>query len=312
MDKEQAKFILESFRADGADAHDETFTEALQLAVENRELGEWLANERSTDAEFASALEGVEIPSELRLHILSVMRGESINDPEAELEMDGMFMAALDDMPAPEGLRDQILAAMEVQQHESEAGVIPINSESEKKGGWINIKSIMSVAAALVLGGFLALQTGVISTDDRMTARKIQLHAGEVIKIGFNLDVNNSDKDEVNYWLVSHQLPVASNLPEGLDAIKLEGCKELILPGETKASLLCLTEGSGGTVHVVIVKKGVVKDDNMPFINSVSRDNCYFCPRTGYDIAHWQDDENTYIMMAKPQKSEKNTLARYF
>ena len=54
MDKEQAKFILESFRPDGADAHDETFAAALQLAVEDRDLCEWLTHERSTDAKFAA------------------------------------------------------------------------------------------------------------------------------------------------------------------------------------------------------------------------------------------------------------------
>ena len=59
MDKEQAKFILQSFRPDGADAADTDFAEALQLAVEDRELGEWLADERATDAAFAAVAGGV-------------------------------------------------------------------------------------------------------------------------------------------------------------------------------------------------------------------------------------------------------------
>ena len=50
MDKEQARFILRSFRPDGADVNDQDFAEALALATANRELGEWLAAERAFDA----------------------------------------------------------------------------------------------------------------------------------------------------------------------------------------------------------------------------------------------------------------------
>ena len=57
MDKEQARFILRSFRPDGADARDPDFTEALELAMEDRELGDWLANERAFDTAFSQALQ---------------------------------------------------------------------------------------------------------------------------------------------------------------------------------------------------------------------------------------------------------------
>jgi len=56
MDKEQAKFILRSFRPDGSDVNDKDFSEALALAMEDRELGEWLAAERAFDASLADAL----------------------------------------------------------------------------------------------------------------------------------------------------------------------------------------------------------------------------------------------------------------
>ena len=100
MDKEQAQFILQSFRPDGADASDPSFAEALQLAAADRELGEWLADERSADAAFAAALCEVEIPEELRQHILAVMRGEKPADPEIEAAMDDLLRDALALLPA--------------------------------------------------------------------------------------------------------------------------------------------------------------------------------------------------------------------
>ncbi len=39
MDKERAKFVLQSFRPDGADVDDIDFAEALVLATKDRELG---------------------------------------------------------------------------------------------------------------------------------------------------------------------------------------------------------------------------------------------------------------------------------
>ena len=70
MDRDQAKFILSSFRPDGADADSEDFTEALRLAAADREVGEWLARERALDAEFAGALSKLSLPDDLRDEIL--------------------------------------------------------------------------------------------------------------------------------------------------------------------------------------------------------------------------------------------------
>ena len=84
MDKEQAKFILQSFRPDGADAQDVDFTEALHLATEDRELGEWLAQERAQDAEFAVALNDLAIPEKLRDEISAVLKFDGVRQEDAD------------------------------------------------------------------------------------------------------------------------------------------------------------------------------------------------------------------------------------
>ena len=81
MDKEQARLILQSFRPDGADAHDPDFAEALAAAAEHRELAEFLAAERAQDAAFAEALVTVEIPDDLRATIFAVLQ-DGIAGPE--------------------------------------------------------------------------------------------------------------------------------------------------------------------------------------------------------------------------------------
>ena len=114
MDKEQAKFILASYRPDGADAHGGIFAAALQLAVEDRELGEWLSNQRSEDAEFAKSLKELAVPELLRQDILAVMSGQ-LPLSEEEAAMDSVFSSALEEIDPPAGLRDQVLMEMDVQ-----------------------------------------------------------------------------------------------------------------------------------------------------------------------------------------------------
>ena len=73
MDNQRAQFILQSFRSDGADAHDPDFVVALPLAPEDRELGEWLARERGQDVAFAHALSDLKIPEDLRDAVLAML-----------------------------------------------------------------------------------------------------------------------------------------------------------------------------------------------------------------------------------------------
>ena len=67
MDKEQARFILQSFRPDGADAKDPDFAEALAVAAEDRELGDWLAAERALPASISRISQLKPVLAEQRL-----------------------------------------------------------------------------------------------------------------------------------------------------------------------------------------------------------------------------------------------------
>ena len=113
MDKEQARFILRSFRPDGADAGDPDFAEALKLAMENRELGEWLASERAFDAAFASALVTVDLPELLREDILACLAVERGDFPQAEDRHDARLIGAFASIQPPASLRESVIAAMD-------------------------------------------------------------------------------------------------------------------------------------------------------------------------------------------------------
>lgn len=309
MDKEQAKFILQSFRPDGADASNKDFKEALELATRDRELGAWLAEERATDAGFAEALGHVEIPEQLRQDILAVMHGEQASDPELDQEMDALFQDSLADVEPPEGLRDQILTAMQVQQSGA-SNVTQMPSARRKSPR--RFFSIAAIAAALVLGAFLAVQVTGNRDHGPLASYEVQQTAGNLLNASFQLDERSPDVNELNTWLVSHEMPSASDLPEPLRKMKSIGCKKIKLPGDKVASLVCFTTDSGGRVHLIIVRNTDLSDDNLPTKDKVKESDCYHCPTTDWNVARWKDSKHTFILMSKQDEAQKNDMLRYF
>jgi len=290
----------------------------LQWAAEDRELGEWLANERATDAAFAAALCEVEIPEELRQHILAVMRGESPVDPEMDSAMDEIFRGAMSKVQPPSGLRDQIIAAMEIQAgQDDKVTAIPIGSSprsSSKKGGWrFGWPKMAAIAAAVVLGAFLAFQmTSQDTVDSRISSHDVQVEAGRMLNASFELDVKNTSREKMNTWLVSHELPTPSTLPASIQQMKSLGCKKILLPNDKVASLVCFVEDNGGMIHLIVVKNNDVNDHDLPTLSQVNEDDCYYCPNTKWNCVRWQDKENTFILLSKSKPSQKNELLQYF
>jgi len=160
MDKNHAKFILQSYRPDGADAADADFQEALQLAAGDRELGQWLAQERSHDAIFVEALSDVNIPDSLRDDLLSIMEFGGL-EAGMSSELDDLFVGAVAQQVPPAGLRDQILSAMEVEKkalQEEKAD----NKILKFPGRWMNVAAV----AAVALVGFTFVYTQGTDTNN--------------------------------------------------------------------------------------------------------------------------------------------------
>jgi len=350
MDKERAKFILQSFRPDGADASDTDFADALQTAAENHELAEWLAEERASDAVFAEALNSIAIPDELRMHILTVMRGEKPGNPAMEAEMDELFSDALEQITPPSDLREQILAAVQVQQihsnsqknqesrqdiHEENQKSAPTSDDDNivtisraSKRHRIKALRIASLAAAITLGGFLATQINLNSsaqekivshstlTDSthRITSQKIQEQAANFLNTKFALDIKNQEKKQISSWLVNHELPspTFSRLPSGLRGLKVMGCKKFHLGNGRSAALLCFVESDGNMVHLLIINNDFIKDAHLPSMQELRHDDCYQCSKTGWNILRWRDRDNTYIMFGKSDEQGESDLLEYF
>lgn len=74
MTNEEAKFVLRAYRANGADAGDPAFQEALQQVRQDPELARWFAAQEAFDRAVAGKLAQVSPPAGLRESILAGAR----------------------------------------------------------------------------------------------------------------------------------------------------------------------------------------------------------------------------------------------
>jgi hypothetical protein len=293
MDSKEAKFILQSFRPDGADATDPAFAEALALATEDRELGAWLAQERATDAAFAAALNEVEIPDDLREHILAVLAGGETSEEYSE--MDAAFVGALASVKPPEGLRDQILTAMKMEQE----GVIPIGVAPRR-----NWKRPLAIAAAVVFGAFAALQVtkGPDRIDGALNAQNVEQFTIQTLGNSmFSLDQKNENPLVLVNWLEERQVPAPKTIPVGLSQSPGIGCKVLEL-NDKKAALICFKLDDGAVVHMVTLDRADI-EGVLPAIAG-AKGACKGCKVSGWSSVAWEDDGRAYLLMGKMEPSE--------
>lgn len=298
MDKEQAKFILQSFRPDGADAKDPDFAEALELATEDRELGEWLTQERARDAAFASALSEIPIPDDLREAIFAMF---SEQGPGPELtEFDSAFVGALASVTPPSGLRDQILNAMEV-----ERKVVRPQGPSWKK--WT--RRIAVTAAVLTIGTVGLFK---FATPKEIAGESPQqLHQSAIAMIQsplFSLDLKDARQERLFDWLKGENLPSPEKLPEGLADLDGVGCKYLELGDQKKrASLICFRHSDDTIVHLVMLRKQDLQDANLPALAEAAG-HCAGCEDKGWATTQWTDQEYACLMLGQMEPTQLAAL----
>lgn len=286
MDNEEARFILRSFRPDGADVSDPEFAEALKLAVENRELGEWLANERAFDAAFARALGTVNLPETLREDIFACMAGERTDFPQAEDAFDAAWVGALSTFQPPPGLREAVIAAMNRTALPRAAAKISVFRRAAFP---------LAAAAGIALAFLVTRPDGVVVVSQSPAVPISAVQAGFLRTYEsptFRLDEKREDQGALLSSLKKRKLPCPSCLPPGLQNVKGIGCRELVVDGK-RGSLVCFDLRENGVVHLVIFRKQDVSC-KLP-----SSDEPKFTQVAEWATARWADGDNVFLIMSR-------------
>ena len=302
MDRQRAKFVLQSFRPDGGDAHDSTFAEALALAAEDRELGEWLAEERAQDAAFSAILTEVEIPSDLRAAIIDVLEG-AVDELPAEFDSD--FIGGLSAVKPPEGLRDQILGAMEVERK-------VVEMPTKHKRGFFKTM-VWTTSAAAVVAVMIGVAAFFVGAGGNAlagtTPKELERSAVEMLDSPFfQLDLRNDRQAALYEWLQTNNLPSPDKLPEGLQGLKGVGCKFLeVGENKSRASLICFKQDEK-VVHLVMMERDALESYGVSEIHS-AENVCRDCPNNSdWAMTNWTDSDYTYLLLSKMDSSELANL----
>jgi hypothetical protein len=278
MDKEEARFILRSFRADGSDAADPSFAEALMLAAEDRELGEWLARERASDAGFTDALGRLELPVTLRDEILTGLAAQRGDLPAADA-WDAALIGALATVEPPAGLRSEILVAMKRSVGE------PARAGSSWGGRLVRFGLPLAAAAgivfALVITGDREPRAGVADSPGPGSIQPVSSLEQQLIAIledDFQLDLKGPDfgvdprtsdyeldlkdpKHEELFRMVRKELERACPqgcVPKGLRKAPGIGCKKLLIDGK-RGAIVCFRRGGDDIVHLAVFLRDEVE-----------------------------------------------------
>jgi hypothetical protein len=293
MDNEKAKFILRNFRPDGADANDPDFAEALKLAMESRELGEWLASERAFDSAFSSALNSVSLPRDLREDILSCLAAERGDFPQAESLSDASWIGALATIQPPASLRNEVLMAME-----RTAKAAP----AKKKASILRRTLIpLAAAAGIALAFFIAdpMRPKAIAGAPPIPVEALQPSFADAYKSPFfRLDKKGSESTTLVQYMKQEGLPIPLALPSGLQKLSGVGCRELVIRGK-RGSLFCF-RADKGVIHLVIFRREDVLGELPPMEHPT------FSKEGKWASARWEHGENACFVMSK---TEPETLA---
>ncbi len=292
MDKERAKFILNSFRPDGADVGDQDFAEALMLATKDRELGEWLMKERAFDAEFAECLARVELPQGLRETVLLAMVQGSSDYPKLDQGNDRVMVDALATVKVPEGLRERVLESME------RTKVIEM-----KPNLWARFGFPASAAAGIAAALFLFSESSENNNVAFASSNRVSLEAVEASFVGlyetpgFSLEQRGDDAVQLVTYLRGKKLPCGGmKFPPGLEEMKSLGCREIEVDGR-KGSLICFGE-KDGAVHLIIFRRDDVEGE-FPSVEKPS-----ISESGKWEKACWGNEKYVYTLITKKEGSQ--------
>lgn len=314
MTQEQAKLILASYRPNGADDSDPAFQEALQLAADNGELGSWLAREKARDSAFADMLADLAIPEDLRDSVFNVLAAE-IDSPGYD-DFDQTFVDALVGVSPPDGLRAEILAAMEV-----ETKIAQLPQEKSPSNGWQKVLQLKPIVTAAAAGLVLALLWSYMQhpetageqanaeeapLTDTLSSSSVEESSIAYLKDAITLDLYDKRQEALYHYLASGDLPVPEVLPEGLRDVPGMGCRKMNFKGK-EGSLICFqVDPDQPLVHLVVMRRKDL-EGQFPELAGAS-ENSQKSLESGWSVAKWQDEDRAFFLMSHVDPSQLAAL----
>jgi len=251
----------------------------------------------------------VEVPRRLREEImagLAAERGEM--PPPSPDSFDASFIGAMASLQAPQGLREQILAAMERSAATPNRRIVP---------AFWKFGVPFAAAAAVALGVFLNhgnagtnhLNPQTASANETASEKlPVETIEASFLKAlsdsSFHLDMAKADHQSLFAYLKERSLPCPcpKSMPPGLAKVKGVGCRVLEIDGH-KGSLICFDEREGRKVHLLVFFRKEI-DGNLPDVKhpALHKDG-------EWAVATWEFKDRVFLLLGK---TDTEQLAQLF
>ena len=317
MDREQARFILQSLRPDGTDEESADFEEALGVASEDAALGAWLSAERKRDAAIAATFEDIPVPASLPEDILAAVRLEKGSRASSEdLAAD---QAGLREVRSPVqvGASDEKqMTVLKVEVAGRASGLtspgysLDYTSSGERKEGMMKV---VLLTGLLVVGAFAAFELTSSNPDsmasgrEPMTLQALGREALVVVSQELPFELQGNGLYGYQDWIRAEGGPRFDfmALPRKISEGQLLGCRVSTV-GEARAAHLCF-EVENVPVHVFVVPTMPVKD--APSGWRVAAD-CWTCPETGVAVVAQRLESRIWFFLSEHKEQVLTDLVR--
>ena len=317
MDREQARFILQSLRPDGTDEESADFEEALGVASEDAALGAWLSAERKRDAAIAATFEDIPVPASLPEDILAAVRLEKGSRASSEdLAAD---QAGLREVRSPVqvGASDEKqMTVLKVEVAGRASGLtspgysLDYTSSGERKEGMMKV---VLLTGLLVVGAFAAFELTSSNPDsmasgrEPMTLQALGREALVVVSQELPFELQGNGLYGYQDWIRAEGGPRFDfrALPKKISGGQLLGCRVSTV-GEARAAHLCF-EVENVPVHVFLVPTMPVKD--APSGWRVAAD-CWTCPETGVSVIAQRLESMIWFFLSEHEEQILTDLVR--
>lgn len=251
MDKQELQMRLAACRPSGHDNADATIREALDQLPGDPGMAVWFAKAQALDFAICRQLEQVEAPSGLRERILA---GARLSQRKREWHR-RLWLAA---------------AAIMV------AGVAVLSQEK-------------SAAPGAQTAGPLAVASLREYRDD-VTSTFLKIHGD-----GFRLDLADSNVLKVKAWLTEHGAPGDAELRAGLGDAVSYGCKIIEWRGR-RVSMMCFGKNHDAA-HLFVVSRDAIRDLGGMETGRIERVG-------GIEVIAWQDETRAYVMVGDTPETD--------
>ena len=317
MDREQARFILQSLRPDGTDEESADFEEALGVASEDAALGAWLSAERKRDAAIAATFEDIPVPASLPEDILAAVRLEKGSRASSEdLAADQAGLREVRSQVQVGASDEKQMTVLKVEVAGRASGLtspgysLDYTSSGERKEGMMKV---VLLTGLLVVGAFAAFELTSSNPDsmasgrEPMTLQALGREALVVVSQELPFELQGNGLYGYQDWIRAEGGPRFDfmALPRKISGGQLLGCRVSTV-GEARAAHLCF-EVENVPVHVFVVPTMPVKD--APSGWRVAAD-CWTCPETGVAVVAQRLESRIWFFLSEHKEQVLTDLVR--